>query len=182
MTEDVVPAIQGVVDGLTGTKSIRQATIVAGGNLNLLEDDLNESYEAGAGLGKALRDLSETIGLTGTESGKANPEFSKFVDNVTKLVGAVNGLFEALQKLGSITGGTLDFVGLQGVLQRVESAGERFRGEPTSGGQYGTIVNQTVNIGATNSKAQANTVVKSINNAAKAGTVNKFVKPMIPGR
>jgi hypothetical protein len=25
-------------------------------------------------------------------------------------------------------------------------------------------------------------VVKSINNAAKAGTVNKFVKPMIPGR
>jgi hypothetical protein len=64
----------------------------------------------------------------------------------------------------------------------VETAGENFRGAPTSGGQYGTIVNQTVNIGATNSKAQANTVVKSINNAAKAGTVNKFVKPMIPGR
>ena len=42
-----------------------------------------------------------------------------------------------------------------------------------------TVVN---NFGATNSKAQANTVVKSINNAAKAGTVNKFVKPMIPGR
>ena len=182
MTEDVVPAIQGVVDGLTGTKSIRQATIDAGGNLNLLEDDLNESYEAGAGLGKALRDLAETIGLTGDSSGKANPEFSKFVDNVTKLVGAVNGLFEALQKLGSITGGTLDFVGLQGVLARVESAGERFRGEPTAGGRYGTVVNQTVNVGATNSKAQANTVVKSINNAAKAGTVNKFVKPMIPGR
>ena len=64
----------------------------------------------------------------------------------------------------------------------METAGENFRGAPTSGGQYGTIVNQTVNIGATNSKAQANTVVKSINNAAKAGTVNKFVKPMIPGR
>jgi hypothetical protein len=182
VNKEVVPAIQGLVDGLTGKDSIRQATIDAGGNLNLLNDDLNESYESGIGLGKALREVAETIGLTGTESGEANPEFSKFVDNITKLVDGVNNLFEALSKVKSITGGTLDFVGLQGVLARVESAGERFRGEPTSGGQYGTVVNQTVNIGATNSKAQANTVVKSINNAAKAGTVNKFVKPMIPGR
>ena len=177
-----MPAIQGIVDGLTGKDSIRQATIDAGGNLNLLNDDLNESYESGIGLGKALREVAETIGLTGTESGEANPEFSKFVDNITKLVDGVNNLFEALSKVKSIVGGTLDFVGLQGVLQRVETAGENFRGQPTSGGQYGTIVNQTVNIGASNSKAQANTVVKSINNAAKAGTVNKFVKPMIPGR
>jgi hypothetical protein len=182
INKEVVPAIQGIVDGLTGKDSIRQATIDAGGNLNLLNDDLNESYESGIGLGKALREVAETIGLTGTESGQANPEFSKFVDNITKLVDGVNNLFEALSKVKSITGGTLDFVGLQGVLARVESAGERFRGESTSGGQYGTVVNQTVNIGATNSKAQANTVVKSINNAAKAGTVNKFVKPMIPGR
>ena len=182
VNKEVVPAIQGIVDGLTGKESIREATIKAGGNLNLLKDDLNESYEAGQGLGEALRNLAETIGLTGDSSGKANPEFSKFVDNITKLVDAVNNLFEALKRLGSITSGTLDIVGLQGILARVESAGERFRGEPTSGGQYGTVINQTVNVGATNSKAQANTVVKSINNAAKAGTVNKFVKPMIPGR
>jgi hypothetical protein len=182
ITKEVVPAIQGIVDGLTGKDSIRQATIDAGGNLNLLNDDLNESYESGIGLGKALREVAETIGLTGTESGEANPEFSKFVDNITKLVDGVNSLFEALSKVKSIVGGSLDFIGLQGVLARVESAGERFRGEPTSGGQYGTVVNQTVNIGATNSKSQAKTVVKSINNAAKAGTVNKFVKPMIPGR
>ena len=182
VNKEVVPAIQGIVDGLTGKDSIREATIKAGGNLNLLKDDLDSSYESGIGLGEALRNVAETIGLTGTASGEANPEFSKFVDNITKLVDGVNNLFEALSKVKSITGGTLDFVGLQGVLARVESAGERFRGEPTSGGRYGTVVNQTVNIGATNSKAQANTVVKSINNAAKAGTVNKFVKPMIPGR
>lgn len=182
VNKEVVPAIQGIVDGLTGKDSIREATIKAGGNLNLLKDDLDSSYESGIGLGEALRNVAETIGLTGTASGEANPEFSKFVDNITKLVDGVNSLFEALSKVKSITGGTLDVIGLQGVLQRVESAGERFRGEPTSGGRYGTVVNQTVNIGATNSKAQANTVVKSINNAAKAGTVNKFVKPMIPGR
>ena len=182
VNKEVVPAIQGIVDGLTGKDSIREATIKAGGNLNLLKDDLDSSYESGIGLGEALRKVAETIGFTGTASGEANPEFSKFVDNITKLVDGVNSLFEALSKIKSITGGTLDFVGLQGVLARVESAGERFRGEPTSGGQYGTVVNQTVNIGATNSKSQAKTVVKSINNAAKAGTVNKFVKPMIPGR
>lgn len=182
VNKEVVPAIQGIVDGLTGKDSIREATIKAGGNLNLLKDDLDSSYESGIGLGEALRNVAETIGLTGTASAEANPEFSKFVDNITKLVDGVNSLFEALSKVKSVVGGTLDFVGLQGVLQRVETAGENFRGQPTSGGQYGTIVNQTVNIGATNSKAQANTVVKSINNAAKAGTVNKFVKPMIPGR
>jgi hypothetical protein len=182
VNKEVVPAIQGLVDGLTGQKSIRQATIDAGGNLNLLQDDLSDANESGRNLGEALRTLAETIGLVGSGAGSANPEFSKFVDNITKLVDGVNNLFEALSKVKSIVGGTLDFAGLQGVLARVESAGERFRGEPTSGGQYGTIVNQTVNIGATNSKAQANTVVKSINNAAKAGTVNKFVKPMIPGR
>jgi hypothetical protein len=179
---EVVPAIQGLVDGLTGQKSIRQATIDAGGNVNLLKDDLNDANESGRNLGEALRTLAETIGLVGGSSGTANPEFSKFVDNITNLVKGVNDLFGALQRLASITGGVIDLIGLQGLLARVESAGERFRGEPTSGGQYGTVVNQTVNIGATNSKAQANTVVKSINNAAKAGTVNKFVKPMIPGR
>jgi hypothetical protein len=179
---EVVPAIQGLVDGLTGKESIREATIKAGGNINLLNGDLNDANESGRNLGEALRELAESIGLVGTGSSDANPEFSKFVDNITKLVQGVNDLFGALQRLGSITGGIIDFAGLQGILARVESAGERFRGEPTSGGQYGTVVNQTVNVGATNSKAQANTVVKSINNAAKAGTVNKFVKPMIPGR
>jgi hypothetical protein len=179
---EVVPAIQGLVDGLTGKESIREATIKAGGNINLLNGDLNDANESGRNLGEALRELAESIGLVGTGSSDANPEFSKFVDNITKLVQGVNDLFGALQRLGSITGGIIDFAGLQGILARVESAGERFRGEPTSGGRYGTVVNQTVNVGATNSKAQANTVVKSINNAAKAGTVNKFVKPMIPGR
>jgi hypothetical protein len=179
---EVVPAIQGLVDGLTGKESIREATIKAGGNVNLLNDNLNDANESGRNLGEALRELAASIGLVGTGSSDANPEFSKFVDNITKLVQGVNDLFGALQRLGSITGGIIDFAGLQGILARVESAGERFRGEPTSGGRYGTVVNQTVNVGATNSKAQANTVVKSINNAAKAGTVNKFVKPMIPGR
>jgi hypothetical protein len=179
---EVVPAIQGLVDGLTGKESIREATIKAGGNVNLLNDDLNDANESGRNLGEALRELAASIGLVGTGSSDANPEFSKFVDNITKLVQGVNDLFGALQRLGSITGGIIDFAGLQGILARVESAGERFRGQPTSGGQYGTVVNQTNNFGATNSKATANTVLKSLNNASKTGTVNKFVKPLIPGR
>ena len=179
---EVVPAIQGLVDGLTGQKSIRQATIDAGGNVNLLKDDLNDANESGRNLGEALRTLAETIGLVGGSSGTANPEFSKFVDNITNLVKGVNDLFGALQRLASITGGVIDLIGVQGLLARVESAGERFRGAPTSGGQYGTVVNQTNNFGALNSKSTANTVLKSLNDAAKTGTVNKFAKPLIPGR
>ena len=182
VNEQVVPAIQGLVDGLTGEKSIRQATLDAGGNVNLLKDDLNDANESGRNLGEALRTLAETIGIVGSSSGTANPEFSKFVDNITKLVQGVNDLFGALQRLASITGGVIDVIGLQGLLARVESAGERFRGAPTSGGQYPTVVNQTNNFGALNSKSTANTVLKSLNDAAKTGTANKFAKPLIPGR
>ena len=179
VNEQVVPAIQGLVDGLTGQKSIRQATIDAGGNVNLLKDDLNDAKESGRNLGEALRTLAETIGLIGSSSGTANPEFSKFVDNITKLVQGVNDLFGALQRLGSITGGILDFVGLQGLLARVESAGERFRGAPTSGGQYPTVVNQTNNFGSLNPKSTSNLVVKSINNAVKTGTSNKLASSSV---
>jgi len=171
---EVVPAIQGLVDGLTGQKSIRQATIDAGGNINLLRNDLSDANESGRSLGEALRTLAGTIGLIGTSSGTANPEFSKFVDNITKLVQGVNDLFGALQRLASITGGVIDLIGLQGLLARVESAGERFRGAPTSGGQYPTVVNQTNNFGALNPKSTSNLVVKSINNAVKTGTSNKL--------
>jgi hypothetical protein len=55
-------------------------------------------------------------------------------------------------------------------------------GSALFGGGPSQVINQFNTFGATNSKSQAKTVVKSINNAAKAGTVNKFVKPMIPGR
>jgi hypothetical protein len=183
VNKEVVPAIQGLVDGLTGKGSIREATIKAGGNLNLLKDDFDASYESGVGLGEAFRNLADSIGIIGGNSESANPEFSKFVDNITKLVESTNNLFENLQKIKSIGSDVLNFVGLQGPLESVGTWAEKnnplYMGGPVTGR---TVVNQTVNIGATNSKAQANTVVKSINNAAKAGTVNKFVKPMIPGR
>jgi uncharacterized phage infection (PIP) family protein YhgE len=179
---EVVPAIDGLVAGLTGEKSIRQATLDAKGNVNLLNDDLNDANESGRNLGEALRELAESIGLVGSGSSTANPEFSKFVDNITKLVDGVNGLFDALQRLGSITGGVLDFVGLQGLIARVENAGERFRGEPTSGGQYGPTIQQTVIFNPLNSKDAAKKTLKSLNDASKTGNIGQFVKPMIPGR
>ena len=170
---EVVPAIEGLVAGLTGEKSIRQATLDAKGNVNLLSGELSDANESGRNLGEALRTLAETIGLVGTGSGNANPEFSKFVDNITKLVKGVNDLFEALKKLATFTGGIVDFIGLQGLLERVESAGERFRGQSTSGGQYGTTVNVNVS-GAVDKIATARTVVSAVNKAAKSVTVNKL--------
>jgi hypothetical protein len=175
---EVVPAIQGLVDGLTGQKSIRQATIDAGGNINLLRNDLSDANESGRSLGEALRTLAGTIGLIGTSSGTANPEFSKFVDNITKLVQEVNDLFGALQRLASITGGVIDLIGLQGLLARVESAGEKFRGAPTSGGQYPTVY-QTNNFGVLTSKQTGDLVVKQINSAVKTGVSNKLASSSV---
>ncbi len=170
---EVVPAFEGLIAGLTGAKSVRQATLDAKGNVNLLSDKLSDANESGRNLGEALRTLAETIGLVGTGSGAANPEFSKFVDNITKLVQGVNDLFDALKKLATFTGGVVDFVGLQGLLERAESAGERFRGQPTSGGQYGTTVNVNVS-GAVDKIATARTVVSAVNKATKSVTSNKF--------
>jgi hypothetical protein len=177
---EVVPAIQGLVDGLTGQKSIRQATIDAGGNVNLLKDDLSDANESGRNLGEALRTLAETIGLVGSSSGTANPEFSKFVDNITQLVISVNKLFDALKRLATFTGGVVDFIGLQGLLQRAESAGERFRGQSTSGGQYGTTVNVNVS-GAVDPFATARTVVNAVNRAARSATSTRFNGSTIMG-
>jgi uncharacterized phage infection (PIP) family protein YhgE len=148
----------------------------------LLNDDLTDANESGRNLGEALRELAGSIGLVGDGSSDANPEFSKFVDNITKLVQGVNDLFDALKRLGSITSGVLDFVGLQGLIARVENAGERFRGEPTSGGQYGPTVNQTVIFNPLSTKDAAKKTLKSLNDASKTGNIGKFVKPMIPGR
>jgi hypothetical protein len=91
---------------------------------------------------------------------------TKFVEKIEAAVSAYERFKES-------------FVG--GAILDISTAPIRAVGQLAQGDVRGavTVVN---NFGATNSKAQANTVVKSINNAAKAGTVNKFVKPMIPGR
>ncbi len=97
----------------------------------------------------------------------------KLIDSLTKIIEKTEAAVRAFERFKE------SFVG--GALLDISTAPIRTVGAALSGNP-GQVININNTFGATNSKAQAQTVVKSINNAAKAGTVNKFVKPMIPGR
>jgi hypothetical protein len=97
----------------------------------------------------------------------------KLIDSLTKIIEKTEAAINAFERFKE------SFVG--GAILDIATAPIRSVGA-LAGGNAGQVININNTFGATNSKAQANTVVKSINNAAKAGTVNKFVKPMIPGR
>lgn len=171
INREVVPAIQGLVDGLTGKGSIREATIKAGGNLNLLKDDFDASYESGVGLGEAFRNLADSIGIIGGNSANANPEFSKFVDNITRLVESINSLFDALSKIKSIGSDILNFVGLQGVLGSVGNLGAQYN--PLY--QGGLQTNQKpIEIKIKMDPPPAKKTISSVNSAVKVGIANKF--------
>jgi len=174
VNDSVVPAIQGLVDGLTGKKSIRQATIDAGGNVNLLNNDLNASYDSSLLLGQAFRDLAESIGkLLAIDTTSGESSLIKLIDSLTKIIEKTEQAIAAYERFkASFVGGAI----VEASFAPVKAVGSALAGKP------GQVINQFNTFGATNSKSTANTVVKSINNAAKAGTVNKFVKPMIPGR
>jgi hypothetical protein len=173
-TDNLVPALQGLVDGLTGKKSIRQATIDAGGNVNLLNNDLNKSYNASLELGQAFRDLAESIGkLLAIDTTSGESSLIKLIDSLTKIIEKTEQAIAAYERFkASFVGGAI----LEASFAPARAVGSALTGNPTQ------VINQFNTFGSTNSKSTANTVVKSINNAAKAGTVNKFVKPMIPGR
>jgi hypothetical protein len=174
VTDTLLDALQGLVDGLTGQDSLREATIKAGGNVNLLNDELNASYNSSFELGKAFRDLAESMGkLLAIDPNSGESSLLKFIDLMTKLVEKTEQAIAAYERFkGSFVGGAI----LEASFAPARAVGSALTGSPTQ------VINQFNTFGSTNSKATANTVVKSINNAAKAGTVNKFVKPMIPGR
>jgi hypothetical protein len=164
-TDNVVPALQGLVDGLTGKKSIRQATIDAGGNVNLLNNDLNKSYNASLELGQAFRDLAESIGkLLAIDTTSGESSLIKLIDSLTKIIEKTEQAIAAYERFKN------SFVG--GAILDISTAPIRTVGNLVSGNP-GSIVNNFT-ITAPTSKAQANSVVKSINNAVKTGVSNKL--------
>jgi hypothetical protein len=174
VTDTLLDALQGLVDGLTGKDSLREATIKAGGNVNLLNDDLDATYNSSFELGKAFRDLAESISkLLAIDVSNSESSLIKLIDSLTKIIEKTEQAIAAYERFKN------SFVG--GAIIDISTAPIRTVGALAQGDVRGAI---SVNnyFGATNDKAQANRVVKSINDAAKTGTVNKFVKPMIPGR
>lgn len=105
-TEDLAPALQGLIDGLTGKK---KSVVNALGEFILTT---NDSEDAGYNLGSALRKLFEGVGtLEGELNNATSPEsgFVKFVNLLTDTVTAIDKLFEAINKVLGPFKSLLDF-------------------------------------------------------------------------
>jgi len=176
VTDNLVPALEGLVNGLTrsGKQGLTRAFYDAGTGAVTFGYDMETTEGAAYLLGEQIRNLGDAIGkLLQIDPASGESSLIKLIDSFTALIGKIESAIEAYERFKE------SFIG--GALLNISTAPVRAAGQLAQGDVRGavTVVN---NFGATNSKAQANTVVKSINNAAKAGTVNKFVKPMIPGR
>jgi hypothetical protein len=176
VTDNLVPALEGLVNGLTrsGKQGLTRAFYDAGTGAITFGYDMETTEGAAYLLGEQIRNLGDAIGkLLQIDPASGESSLIKLIDSFTALIGKIESAIAAYERFKE------SFIG--GALIDISTAPVRAAGQLAQGDVRGavTVVN---NFGATNSKAQANTVVKSINNAAKAGTVNKFVKPMIPGR
>ena len=180
MAGPMAEAIQGLVDGLTrkGKQGLTRAFYDVGTGVVSFGADMNTTEGKAYLLGDEIRKLVDSITiLLDIDPNSGESSLVKLIDLMTRFVEKIEKAIDAYKRFSdSLIGGAL----LDVSLQPLRTAGAA--GNALLGGSPGQIINVNNTFGATNSKAQANTVVKSINNAAKAGTVNKFVKPMIPGR
>jgi hypothetical protein len=176
VTDNLVPALEGLVNGLTrsGKQGLTKAFYDAGTGAVTFGYDLESTEGQAYLLGEQLRDLGDSVGkLLAVDPNSGESLLIKLIDSLTKIIEKTEAAIKAFERFKeSFVGGAL----LDITTAPIRSVGAAISGNP------GQVININNTFGATNSKAQAQTVVKSINNAAKAGTVNKFVKPMIPGR
>ena len=176
VTDNLVPALEGLVNGLTrsGKQGLTKAFYDAGTGAITFGYDMETTEGQAYLLGEQIRELGDSVGkLLAVDPNSGESLLIKLIDSLTKIIEKTEAAINAFERFKE------SFVG--GAILDISTAPIRVAGQLASGNPRGAV-NIVNNFGATNSKAQANTVVKSINNAAKAGTVNKFVKPMIPGR
>jgi hypothetical protein len=175
-TDNLIPALEGLVNGLTrsGKQGLTKAFYDAGTGAVTFGYDLESTEGQAYLLGEQIRQLGDALGkLLAIDPNSGESLLIKLIDSLTKIIEKTEAAVRAFERFKE------SFVG--GALLDITTAPIRSVGALASGNP-GQVININNTFGATNSKAQAQTVVKSINNAAKAGTVNKFVKPMIPGR
>ena len=176
VTDNLVPALEGLVNGLTrtGKQGLTKAFYDAGTGAVTFGYDMQTTEGQAYLLGEQIRQLGDAIGkLLAIDPSTGDSLLIKLITSLTTIIEKTEAAVRAFERFKE------SFVG--GAILDISTAPIRSVGAALSGNP-GQVININNTFGATNSKAQAQTVVKSINNAAKAGTVNKFVKPMIPGR
>ena len=175
-TESLAPALQGLIDGLTG----KEKSLVP--SLGMFQEATNKSEEAGYNLGDALRTLFKGVGTLESELNNAtSPEsgFVKFVNLLTDTVTAIDKLFEAINKVLAPFKTLLDFS------QRFAETESQRRfdltltpqGNPNSvfNRPAATVTNIYNNItGAIDPQATARTITKVQNTANKTTGIKPF--------
>jgi hypothetical protein len=175
-TDNLIPALEGLVNGLTrsGKQGLTKAFYDASTGAVTFGYDLDSTEGKAYLLGEQIRELGDAIGrLLAIDPSSGESSLIKLIDSLTRIIEKTEQAIAAYERFkNSFVGGAIVDFSMLPIRATAAAASGDVRG----------AINIVNNFGATNSKAQAQTVVKSINNAAKAGTVNKFVKPMIPGR
>jgi phage-related protein len=184
-TDVLAPALQGIIDGLTGKKK----SVVP--SLGMFAEATNEGEEAGYNLGVALRELGSGLGQlasafddeTTSESG-----FVRFINLLTRMVEGLDSLFAkidaAIQKFRDFKKAFDDSL----VGQFVNATGQFAPDAPASGKAKGlvgintqnpTVVNNYNIKGAIDAQAVARTITKIQNTAAKTTGIRPgfFIPP-----
>ena len=179
-TDVLAPALQGLIDGLTGKKR----SVVP--SLGMFAEATNEGEEAGYNLGKALRDLGSGLGsLAGTFDDSTGEEsgFVRFINLLTDMTEGLDRLFtridSAIQKFRdfkqafdeSLVG---QFVNATGQFAPDAPASSKAKGLVGINTQKPTVVNNYNIKGAIDPQGTARTITKVQNTALKTTGIKPF--------
>jgi hypothetical protein len=136
--ENVVPAFEGLVRGLTGgDRSVRGATKETNSAFADMGIVIDDNDSAAYDLGEALRDLAGSIRdlfVTAEEGSKEESGLVRFIKLLERIVDATDRMIERIDaakikiaELSDAASRGLGVIGLQAPLAATERAGERFR-------------------------------------------------------
>ena len=179
-TDVLAPALQGIIDGLTGKKK----SVVP--SLGMFAEATNEGEEAGYNLGVALRELGSGLGsLAGAFDSNTSSDsgFVRFINLLTRMVEGLDSLFAkldaAVQKFRDFkTAFDNSLVG-----QFASASGQFAPDAPLSGKVQGlvgikkqqptVVINNNVK-GAVDPQATARAITKVTNTAAQTTGLKPF--------
>ena len=179
-TDILAPALQGIVDGLTGKKK----SVVP--SLGMFEEKTNDAEDAGYNLGTALRDLGSGLGSLAGSFDDSTGEESGFVRFINLLTDMTEGLDRFFTRLDNAQQKFRDFKKSfdESLIGQFANASGQFAPEaPVSGKLKGlvgintqqpTTVNNYNIKGAIDPQATARTITKVQNTANKTTGIKPF--------
>jgi hypothetical protein len=183
-TDSLVPALQGIVDGLTGKKK----SVVP--SLGMFEEKTNEAEDAGYNLGTSLRELGSGLGeLAGAFDDETTTEsgFVRFINLLTDMVEGLDRLFERLDNAQQKFRDFKQSFDESLIGQFANASGQFAPDAPVSGKLKGlvgintqkpsVVINNNFK-GPVDQQGFARTLIKTQTTATKT----TGIKPFIPGR